>query len=1560
MNQFSLKKALLSLSTALVLGLVGCSSGGGSSSSTSDDGTVGGGTDSGGGDSSVSTSYSGIGIDGILVGSTVCIDVNQNNACETDEPSAITDAEGKFNIAETTLSGPLLLLGGIDNSTGAAFTGSLKAPAGSSVVTPLTSAVQSLVESGKSAQEAEANVKAAMGLTDVDLTTFDPYAEISGVNAAKAQEVLAKQTQLQVLVHAATVTVAGADAGTDVNSTMSSVFDAIVENFSGATSEVVLDATVVSAATKKAADTVYADKPVARVAAKVVAQTSAENSVRDADNAEQTITDGTPSEAVDSLDAAIAKANTTAEAEARLAAENAKAAADALTAEKIAEIEALQRLQQEKEAEIAAARAAQAAAQAELAAAKAAAEADAANREKYEAFLVAQAEAETAAKEKAQADLAAAQAQAAAAEQEALIAAEAAQRQAQAQAAAAQAQAEADAALLREAAAQQAAADAQAAVDLAAAQQAAADAQAAAAIQIAQAEVNANVQIANFFATQASQDATATRALADLAITGNLADDNATAAETARDAALQAALDADIQLPADNNISASITAKLEAETHAALAATALANAQQIKSDAELAAAVLIAQEAKRARIIIIRDSVVTLFNDANASFSDFNTSAITDNVDFVEDVANAYPNNTELQEAWDNMQVADTAGGDAYQEAGVLLSDIDLQIALIGAAIVDLNELAAADAKDAALVAKGSLETLLSLVTTHVDEIASIRVRVEEIRDTEIANEQQRVAAAIEAYRVSAQGDLNATVSAANDANVSAITAETAAATAESIAAQDANASTYATTARSAADDALDAANAAATQAQEASALMLSTFDQNVTETSAQDAVTAIAANKAEAQRLAGVALDNAGIAAQELALAQAVITPPDNGLAFSDGFSFGGFNIDYDGVSAEYVTLSGAPEGIAAVVNYKLDANSSTFIEDSSFSDSDYILNAGVWELEDNGDTNYTIQGDGSVVLANGETIKVVQEVNLTTVADGTNDDFVNGVNMMVPGDENVTYSVDAKAYIFASKSIDAYRLYWTPEDENNATYSSVLDFMTSGSPVAGIETAAGYMGVNFETNSSVVVDSTNTEVTTLTEGLFGYLTSEYTGDVQRVATWTVIALPDSGALALEVNATDLNAFGDEVDNLIAQNLQSPNDAVMIGEITQASADFEIEAERIHFNQVAFDDIKAAIETAVQTPTTPAGTPTPNDSPAVGAWVAGNDMNITLVIADNEHYFFAQGVEDGGVAGGIEIGIYISNIDTDGTLSGFSADVNTSGEDSIVGATLTFNDSGDSNISNDTLEVNGLVLTRLQEDSNPVIGAYAFEHDDGNLSMLIFTADGQYMVADTDFSAPGEMTDSESNGDLANAFERGTYVINSSTATDMNVTFTAPAESDFNGGSGLAGETIIIDTQLYPVISMENGQVVLKRIQPNGPFQIIDDSGEEFSLETFFVGQIVYTMDENSSGDYYATTMSFAADSNLAGGTDADGSYGIDAGASDHTYEINGDIVTLVDDENVTTTLTYLYHDDQSNGEQFRLTFYDVNGSVAGEIEGPFFDNEQDRDDFLTVANAP
>jgi uncharacterized repeat protein (TIGR02059 family) len=148
-------------------------------------GSGGGSSGSGNSSSPTKTILQGKVIDGYLAGAEIFVDADQDGQKDAGEPATITDAQGNFTL-ETTVSGPLVATGGTDLSTGLPFIGVLKAPAGSTVVTPLTTLVAELVaSSGKSVADAQAVVLQAAGLTPagtVDLTRFDPVAEATKGN----------------------------------------------------------------------------------------------------------------------------------------------------------------------------------------------------------------------------------------------------------------------------------------------------------------------------------------------------------------------------------------------------------------------------------------------------------------------------------------------------------------------------------------------------------------------------------------------------------------------------------------------------------------------------------------------------------------------------------------------------------------------------------------------------------------------------------------------------------------------------------------------------------------------------------------------------------------------------------------------------------------------------------------------------------------------------------------------------------------------------------------------------------------------------------------------------------------------------------------------------------------------------------------------------------------------------------------------------------------------------------------------------------------------------------
>lgn len=125
---------------------------------------------------------SGLAADGYLIGATVCLDLNENKACDAGEPSAETQApDGSWTIDEGTQEQvdnfPIVLIADpattTDTDTDAAVAGEfvLTAPAGSEFVSPLTSLVQALVEAGTSTADAISQIEG--DFADLGITSWD-------------------------------------------------------------------------------------------------------------------------------------------------------------------------------------------------------------------------------------------------------------------------------------------------------------------------------------------------------------------------------------------------------------------------------------------------------------------------------------------------------------------------------------------------------------------------------------------------------------------------------------------------------------------------------------------------------------------------------------------------------------------------------------------------------------------------------------------------------------------------------------------------------------------------------------------------------------------------------------------------------------------------------------------------------------------------------------------------------------------------------------------------------------------------------------------------------------------------------------------------------------------------------------------------------------------------------------------------------------------------------------------------------------------------------------------
>jgi Ca2+-binding RTX toxin-like protein len=141
-------------------------------------------------------------VDGYIVAATVFADANGDGVLDAGEAFTTTAADGTFVL--TGGSGNLVMFGGTDVSTGLDFHGIMKAPAGSTVVTPLTTLVTALISPTVDAAAAQNAIAAAFGLDpNIDLQNFDPVpAAIAGdpVAQAAATAVLSAAIQVQSTV----------------------------------------------------------------------------------------------------------------------------------------------------------------------------------------------------------------------------------------------------------------------------------------------------------------------------------------------------------------------------------------------------------------------------------------------------------------------------------------------------------------------------------------------------------------------------------------------------------------------------------------------------------------------------------------------------------------------------------------------------------------------------------------------------------------------------------------------------------------------------------------------------------------------------------------------------------------------------------------------------------------------------------------------------------------------------------------------------------------------------------------------------------------------------------------------------------------------------------------------------------------------------------------------------------------------------------------------------------------------------------------------------------------
>ncbi|MDP2694594.1 MAG: SwmB domain-containing protein, partial [Gallionella sp.] len=208
----------------------------------------------------------GVVADGYIRDAQIYIDTNNNGAADASEllTGVVTNANGNYILPAGTPAGVIIATGGVNIDTGVPNTLVLKAPAGSTIISPLTTLVQEIVENntGTTVTQATTAVVSALGLTPgTDLTTYDPLAALAA-NGSDATALAIQQAAVQV---ATLVTLAAESAAADTNTTTTSAtaMDTVVSNLAtaintaaGASTTVsLIDGATITAAITGAVDT---------------------------------------------------------------------------------------------------------------------------------------------------------------------------------------------------------------------------------------------------------------------------------------------------------------------------------------------------------------------------------------------------------------------------------------------------------------------------------------------------------------------------------------------------------------------------------------------------------------------------------------------------------------------------------------------------------------------------------------------------------------------------------------------------------------------------------------------------------------------------------------------------------------------------------------------------------------------------------------------------------------------------------------------------------------------------------------------------------------------------------------------------------------------------------------------------------------------------------------------------------------------------------------------------------------------------------------------------------
>ena len=153
----------------------------------------GGGGGSGGIAPTTLTNFNGLVLDGYIRDATVYLDSNNDGLQSPGESVTISTPTGTFSV-QGLAAAPFIGYGGTDTATGLPNLLALYAPAGYSILSPLTSLIYfASLQAGISAADAQSLIKAALGLSaSIDLATFDPFSTPTSNASLAVQKVTAE------------------------------------------------------------------------------------------------------------------------------------------------------------------------------------------------------------------------------------------------------------------------------------------------------------------------------------------------------------------------------------------------------------------------------------------------------------------------------------------------------------------------------------------------------------------------------------------------------------------------------------------------------------------------------------------------------------------------------------------------------------------------------------------------------------------------------------------------------------------------------------------------------------------------------------------------------------------------------------------------------------------------------------------------------------------------------------------------------------------------------------------------------------------------------------------------------------------------------------------------------------------------------------------------------------------------------------------------------------------------------------------------------------------------